>query len=122
MEYKLMLKSIRESKKITQEEMAKRLGITLPKYRTWEQGVTKIKLDDAYRCAKALGCTVNDLCGWTIETSRGHGSQNEDELVVCYRRSTPSRQASIMQTARDAALASKRAAERVSSSSYTSES
>ena len=64
MGYRIRLKAIRTDRGITQEEMAKRLDIKLPTYRTWERGQVSMTFENAYRCAEILGCTPNDLCNW----------------------------------------------------------
>lgn len=85
--YKLMLKQIREDKNITQAEMAKSLGMNLSTYRTWEQGVTRITLENAVRCCEALGCTPNDLCNWYEDHPAVPGTWSDPrqaELNRCY--------------------------------------
>ena len=63
-EYRLCLKELRKAAGLTQQELAQRAGVKLGTLRTWEQGVSTPSLRDAYACALALGCTVDDLCGW----------------------------------------------------------
>ena len=61
-----------------------------------------------------LGCSVNDLCGWPKGKNEGRVFEDdfEEELLRCYRASTPDRQGRILDTARDAAGMSKEMAER----------
>ena len=68
--YSLKLREIRKSKKITQSELAEKIGVSERIVGGWERGETGLPLDDAYRCALALGCTPNDLCGWHDEHPR----------------------------------------------------
>ncbi|MEY8436265.1 helix-turn-helix transcriptional regulator [Atopobiaceae bacterium 24-176] len=64
MGYRIRLKAIRTDRGVTQEEMAKRLNVKLPTYRTWERGQVNMTLENAYKCSVILGCTPNDLCNW----------------------------------------------------------
>lgn len=114
MEYCLQLKSIRKSKKLTQAELAHRIGVSERIVGGWERGETAITLEDAYNCAVALDCTPNDLCGWPEGKNEGRSFPDpfELELVDCYRSSTSQRKASVLQTARDAAAMSKYGSER----------
>ena len=90
MEYKLMLKPIRRAKKLTQAELAVMVGVSERKLASWERGETNILFEDAYKCALALGCDVNTLCGWQSEVSEEiAGDEFEKELVNSYRSSTP---------------------------------
>lgn len=113
MGYKLMLKSIRQSRGINQKEMAERLSMPLSTYRTWEQGVSRINLEDACRIAVILDCTPNDLCGWEdddVHDTPPATDPYESELVGNYRQLTPERKVSLLQSARDGAAMSKSAA------------
>lgn len=63
-EYDLRLRQLRKAAGLTQGELARKVGVTDRILGSWERGESAISLCDAYRCALALGCTVNDLCGW----------------------------------------------------------
>lgn len=63
-EYTLRLREIRKAKKITQGDLASMIGVTERIVGCWEREDTAMSLADAVDCAKALGCTPNDLCGW----------------------------------------------------------
>ena len=115
MPYILKLKEIRQSRGINQEDMAPKLNVSLSTYRTWEQGVARLSLENAVRISEILGCTPNDLCGWYDSHPReGESDSNtpEGELLSCYRASTPDRRERILGTARDSALLSGEDAER----------
>ena len=64
MSYRLRLKELRQRTDLNQEDMAPLLGISLSTYRTWEQGVARITLENAVKICQIIGCTPNDLCGW----------------------------------------------------------
>lgn len=115
MPYRLRLKELRQRTTLNQEDMAPLLGISLSTYRTWEQGVARITLENAVRICEILGCTPNDLCGWYDAHPReGEPDQKtpEGELLACYRASTPERRERLLETARDSALLSGEDAER----------
>ena len=113
----LMLKRMRELKGLTQQEAADALGVKVATYRTWEQANVKITLENTCRCAALLDCSPNDICGWYDEHPEDRpASPPADpaaaELVDAYGRCTPERQGALLQSARDAALASGEAPQR----------
>lgn len=97
MTYRLMLKELRESRGLRQEDLAQLLGVKLSTYRTWEQGTTGIRLDRACAICDVLHCTPNDLCGWYLshpeDRPRGRDgpalTPAEAEVIDCYRASDP---------------------------------
>lgn len=48
---------------VSQEELAKRSGVSVDAIRSYERQMSLPLLETAYKLAEALGCTVNDLCG-----------------------------------------------------------
>lgn len=64
MGYQLMLRKIRKTKRMTQNELAKAIGSTDRIIGSWERGETDISLEDAFSVCLVLSCTPNDLCGW----------------------------------------------------------
>lgn len=112
----LMLKKMRESAGLTQQQVADDLGLKVATYRTWEQGSVKITLENACKCAEVLSCSPNDICGWYIDHPEDRpappGDPDERELLGCYRSCTPERQDALLNLARDSALLSGPAAER----------
>lgn len=64
---KIYLKELRTKKGISQDELAKQLGIKTSRYGTWERGERMPSLEQAYNCAIALGCTLNDLVGMKVD-------------------------------------------------------
>ena len=114
MSYTLRMKELRKNRKLTQNQLAMMIGETDRVVGAWELGETALPLDSAYKIAIALGCSVNDLCGWPKGKNEGRVFEDdfEEELLRCYRESTPDRQDRILETARDAAGMSKEMAER----------
>ena len=88
----LMLKQIRETRGVSQKEMAQRLSDLMGKeikvrtYGSWERQEVGMDLEQAYNCAVALGCTLNDLVG--MDSNGRPLSKDEDYLVDTYRAVT----------------------------------
>ena len=57
------LRSLRLSRKISQEALAVRLGVKKDAISKWETNKTRISIDKAKQIAAVLGCTVMDLLG-----------------------------------------------------------
>lgn len=114
MSYTLRMRELRRNKKLTQSQLAVLIGETDRVVGAWERGETALPLDSACKIAFALGCTVNDLCGWPEGKNEGRVFEDdfEEELLRCYRASTPDRKDRILDTARDAAAMSKEVAKR----------
>lgn len=97
--YRLLLKECRKKAGIkTQKEMATRLDVTERTYAAWERGETQITLENAYRCAVLLGCTVNDLCAFPDSVQTG-----ENKLVRLYRSANEQGKSAIMAIAENQA-------------------
>lgn len=112
----LCLKQIRKENGMSQAELAKRLGVDIKTVGNWERGKTIPDAEQVWNCAVALGCSPNDICGWYIDHPEDRpappGDPGASELLGCYSRCTSDRRASLLQAARDAALASGEATER----------
>ena len=48
---------------MSQEELAKRSGVSVDAIRSYERQMSLPLLETAYKLAETLECTVNDLCG-----------------------------------------------------------
>ena len=57
----MKLKEIRESKNLTQSELADSVGVTQGVVSMWEIGLCKPALDNIKKIAAALGVTVDEL-------------------------------------------------------------
>jgi len=53
----------------SRESFAEYIGVNKYTYRSWESGVVMMSLEQAYNCAVALGCTLNDLVGMKSDRS-----------------------------------------------------
>lgn len=60
----LQLQRIRKSLRITQQEMADRVGEKKRTYGAWERGESMLSLEQAYNCAVALGCSIDEIAGY----------------------------------------------------------
>lgn len=109
----LRIKEIRKNARISQTDLAARVGVSLRTVGAWERGETIPDAEQVWNCAVALGCSPSDIMGWheSHPCETAIEDSFEKELVGCYRDSTAQRKASILQTARDAAGMSKEASE-----------
>ena len=55
------IKEIREQKELTQEEVAKKAGISTNYYSKIERGTVNTSIEKANKIAKALGVEVSDI-------------------------------------------------------------
>lgn len=101
MGYKLMLREIRKAKRMTQIELAKAIGSTDRIIGSWERGETDISLEDAFSVCLVLGCTPNDLCGWSGGNGDASFSDSSQAALNGYYESMNSQgRETLVQTAR----------------------
>ncbi|MBO6303858.1 MAG: helix-turn-helix transcriptional regulator [Selenomonadaceae bacterium] len=60
---KIKFKEFREKRDLSQEEVAKILGVNRAAVAKWETGANNPRLDKLVELAKLLRCTVDDLLG-----------------------------------------------------------
>lgn len=120
---KLRLAEIRESKRMTQQEIANVAGVSPKTEWNWEQGKSFPNASQIWDLALYLGCTPNDLLGWTDNPRRScnNASPEEAELMRNYRACSSQWKSTISMTARAAAGESREEAERASSAGVVSE-
>ncbi|MEG1827001.1 MAG: helix-turn-helix transcriptional regulator [Gordonibacter sp.] len=53
----------------TQDEFAAVLGVPERRYASWERGEVMMSLEQAYHCAVALNCTIDEIAGLSHPTS-----------------------------------------------------
>ena len=53
----------------SRDAFAEYIGVNKYTYRSWESGAAMMNLEQAYDCAVALGCTLNDLVGMKSDRS-----------------------------------------------------
>ena len=114
---KLQLKALRKKESMTQQALADLLQVDIGTIGNWERGKTMMSIEQLCNCCEALGCTPNDMTGWSLEHPDPVGAATSadpmrEELVRCYDASTDENRHSLVVAARNAALASGEAAER----------
>ena len=99
--YTLQLRAIRKKRGLTQADLAASVGVSERVLGAWEREETAITLEDAARCAVALGCTPNDLCGWQEQgASCGRPlTAEESRLVDSFRECTRRERSAILNMA-----------------------
>lgn len=58
-----MLRALRTERRITQEELARRMDMTLSGYRPYEQGKRNLKIEQIPQFAAALGVPISEIAG-----------------------------------------------------------
>ncbi|MDY2776953.1 MAG: helix-turn-helix transcriptional regulator [Collinsella sp.] len=84
-------------------DFADALGMRAGTIVRWEQGKSTPPVDVAWRIAKHLGLTIDELVGRNTASERG---AVEAALLESFRKCTADRQERILETAKDAALMS----------------
>lgn len=74
------LHSIRNEKKLTQDEMADILGIPSTTYGRIERGETSVQFDDLSKYSEALGLPIQDLLPEIFAIHNNH-NQNQSGLI-----------------------------------------
>ena len=68
---KKTIAELRRAKGVTQSVVARRVGRELTTIRNWEKGRNLVKVVDAERICKVLGCNIEDI-DWTREYYKKH--------------------------------------------------
>ena len=58
---KFYLNELRARKGLTQAEVAKDLGISVPTYNAWEKDFSKVTISKAIAIAKYFGCSIEQI-------------------------------------------------------------
>jgi transcriptional regulator with XRE-family HTH domain len=106
----LHLQRIRKSRGLSQQDMAERVNVKKRTYGSWERGEANMSLAQAFDCAVALDCSIDEIAGH--EVPHTFSDPRQAELNRCWESSTTQRQDALLMTARDFAGASKEGAER----------
>lgn len=59
----------RKKNKITQKELAEKLGVKHNAISSWENGVNSIDIDTLFRVCQIFGITVNDMYGMSNDNN-----------------------------------------------------
>lgn len=84
---KLQLRDIRKKSRVSQEELAKKVGVSSRAVGAWERGENYPSAEQIWNCAVALGSTPNDLMGWYIDHPREESTpapQGGSRLMSAY--------------------------------------
>lgn len=111
----LAIKALRKKLHISQTEFANAVGVSLRTVGSWERGESVPNAEQVWNCAVALKCSPDEVLGWSMEdasNSIADLSDEEMEIIRCYRESTPQWRQNIAMTARAAAGESKETAKR----------
>ena len=65
-----------------QSDFADALGVPHRRYASWERREAMMSLEQAYNCALALGCTLNDLVG--MDSSRSYADAGQRQINEQY--------------------------------------
>lgn len=61
------IKEIRLAQKLSQKELAARIGVTHAAISYWENGINIPNVKDCWRLADALGVTIDELVGRVLD-------------------------------------------------------
>ncbi|MDE5864658.1 MAG: helix-turn-helix domain-containing protein [Lachnospiraceae bacterium] len=76
-----VIRKYRKDKNMTQEEMAKRLGVTTPAVNKWEKGVTQPDIMLLAPIARLLGITLETLLSFHDELAQGEITSLVEEVA-----------------------------------------
>ena len=99
----LAIKELRKKLHISQSEFAQAVGVSMRTVGSWERGESFPNAEQVWNCAKALGCSPNEILCWD-----GKLTDDEREIVDNYRDSSPQWRQNIAMTAKAAANDSRR--------------
>ena len=87
------LKQIRTEKKLTQQELADKIGVNRVTYTNWENGNREPELDKVVELATELNCTVDYLLGLDdtnpldlLQDTEKLKNMSDDELNSLYKK------------------------------------
>ena len=106
----LYIRAMRKRAGMTQADLADAMGINISTIGNWEREITTPDAEQLWNCAVALGCTPNDLLGWSSDgdaTPACAMTDTERDVLADFRQSSPAWQSNIAATAKLAANESK---------------
>ena len=109
---KVRLREMRKRAHLTQEQVANKVGVKVRTYGSWERGEAMMSIEQGYKCAIVLDCSLDEIAGMPIRSASEFSDPREAELHRCYRSCTRERQDRLLDTARDFAGMSRDVAER----------
>lgn len=106
----LYIRAMRKKAGMTQAELADAMGVTISTIGNWEREITTPDAEQLWNCAVALGCTPNDLLGWSCDDDAAPAcamTDTERDMLADFRQSSPAWQSNIAAAAKLAANESK---------------
>jgi len=97
------LRELRNARRISQQEMAERLGIKTSRYGSWERGERMLNASQLVDCARVLDCSTDEILGMPIRAT--FSDPREAELHRVWRGLDRERQDRLLATAQDLELA-----------------
>lgn len=76
------IKSLRKESKMTQPELAKKIGISVPTLQRYENGVTELKPSMVNKIADILGVPVEDLVVEPYKMTRNPAVKNFEDMTT----------------------------------------
>ena len=89
------------------DDFAEEIGVNKFTYRSWETGAALMNLEQAFMCAEALGCTIDEIAGIDPPEVR-YRDRRQQELNDCWAAMGDERRERLLGTARDYAAAESR--------------
>jgi len=83
------------------DAFAERLGVNKFTYKSWETGQAMMSLAQAYDCAVALDCSIDEIAGH--EVGQVFSDPREAELHRCWQGSTEENRHALLVMARNSA-------------------
>lgn len=75
------LKEIRKEKKLSQKEIAKKIGVSYRTIQNWENGKSQIKPEKTKKLADFLGVSIGNLLGYESESKQ---ASNYQKIKICF--------------------------------------
>lgn len=97
-ERQFRIAQMRKRARMTQQEVADRLGMKVAAYGDWERETTMLNLKNAADLADIFGCTLDELAG----RNPSGGSLSADEITILdgYRAAEETHKAAMLMNAR----------------------
>lgn len=99
-EVTLRIGKILESRNMTQEELAEKLGVSRRSVGMWVRNQSFPRLDNLINIASVLDCAVHDL--YVTSSDVAYDDPAKAELNDCYDACSPERREKLLDDARDA--------------------
>lgn len=95
----LRLKEMRVRSGLKQKELAERLSVDWRTYGSWERGERGLTLENAYNCAIALNCTIDEIAGMPPRHA-SFSDQGQQKLNECYEKMNESGKTLLVESAK----------------------